>query len=158
MSTLGVRGQTFDEKGELPPGWMTKIDPDKKRRFYYNRDKDATSWHRPKAYVAAPEEEETASMQIREWLLRMEKGDYTADVVEAFKKAEYEPQTWVDELDALLKEGVIEQFLENCLKKGRIEFVREVRELVVSYIRSAVAGIELPDIAGSKEWGAYEIT
>jgi len=31
MSAPGVRGQTFDEKGELPPGWKTKVDPAKKR-------------------------------------------------------------------------------------------------------------------------------
>jgi len=59
--------------------------------------------------------------EVREWLLRMEKGDHTADVVKAFKKAEYEPQKWVDELDALLKEGIIDQYLDNCLKKGKRE-------------------------------------
>ena len=54
MSAPGVRGQTFDKKGELPPGWKTKVDPAKKRRFYYNRDKNVTSWHRPKPEEAAP--------------------------------------------------------------------------------------------------------
>ena len=59
--------------------------------------------------------------EVREWLLRMEKGDYTADVVKAFKKADYEPHKWVDELDALQEEGILDQFLENCLKKGKKE-------------------------------------
>lgn len=40
-------GATSDEHGLLPPGWKTKIDPKKNRRFYYNREKDVTSWHRP---------------------------------------------------------------------------------------------------------------
>ena len=37
-------------------------------------------------------------------------------------------------------------------------FVTEIKDVVVTYIQSAVAGIDLPDISGSKEWGAYEIT
>eukprot|EP01046_Picozoa_sp_COSAG06_P061638 COSAG06_NODE_13596_length_1241_cov_0.854641_2_plen_52_part_00 len=45
---MSARGETFDDKGPLPPGWKTKMDPQKKRRFYYNRSTNVTSWHRPK--------------------------------------------------------------------------------------------------------------
>ncbi len=39
-------GATSDEFGPLPPGWKTKMEGG--RRFYYIREKDVTSWHRPK--------------------------------------------------------------------------------------------------------------
>ena len=46
-----VRGEspaTFDAEGKLPTGWKTKMDPQRKRRFYYNREAGASStWQRP---------------------------------------------------------------------------------------------------------------
>ena len=46
-----VRGEspaTFDAEGKLPAGWKTKMDPQRKRRFYYNREAGASStWQRP---------------------------------------------------------------------------------------------------------------
>ena len=61
--------------------------------------------------------------QIREYLLRKEKGDHTEGVVKAFKKADYEPLTWIDELEQLGKEGLLDQFLESCKKKEKREAV-----------------------------------
>ena len=51
MSQPAGRGATSDEHGPLPPGWKTKVDPKKNRRFYYNRERDVTSWHRPQFEV-----------------------------------------------------------------------------------------------------------
>ena len=48
---MSQAGATSDELGPLPPGWKTKVDPKKNRRFYYNRERDITSWHRPKFEV-----------------------------------------------------------------------------------------------------------
>ena len=50
MSGKGAnKGLTYDEQGELPAGWKTRMDPVKNRRCYYNRTTKQTQWHRPKA-------------------------------------------------------------------------------------------------------------
>ena len=45
---VSTKGQTFDDLGPLPPGWKTRMDPVKNRRFYYNRGTNQTQWTRPK--------------------------------------------------------------------------------------------------------------
>ena len=59
--------------------------------------------------------------QIREYLRRKGKGDHTEGVVKAFKKAQYEPMSWVDELEQLETEGILDGFLDSCKKKERRE-------------------------------------
>ena len=59
--------------------------------------------------------------QIRAYLLRKGKGDHTEGVVKAFKKAQYEPLTWVDELEQLETEGLLDSFLGSCKKKEKRE-------------------------------------
>jgi hypothetical protein len=61
---MSARGETFDDKGPLPPGWKTKMDPQKKRRFYYNRSTNVTSWHRPKP-ATQPQEETAAPTHVQ---------------------------------------------------------------------------------------------
>lgn len=59
--------------------------------------------------------------QIRAFLLRKDKRDYTEGVVKAFKKAQYEPNSWVDELEQLETEGLLDNFLSSCKKKEKRE-------------------------------------
>ena len=42
-------------------------------------------------------------------------------MVKAFKKAQYEPMSWVDELEQLETEGILDGFLDSCKKKERRE-------------------------------------
>ena len=59
--------------------------------------------------------------QTRAYLLRKGKGDHTEGVVKAFKKHQYEPMSWVDELEQLEKEGLLDNFLSSCRKKEKRE-------------------------------------
>jgi len=65
-----VRGEssaTFDAEGELPAGWKTKMDPQRKRRFYYNREAGASStWQRPGSTSSALPEALPEGWETRE--------------------------------------------------------------------------------------------
>eukprot|EP01043_Picozoa_sp_COSAG02_P060081 COSAG02_NODE_7777_length_2850_cov_2.821156_3_plen_480_part_01 len=65
--------------------------------------------------------------QIRAYLLRKGKDDYTEGVVKTFKKAETEPNSWVNELEQLETEGVLDGFLDSCKKRERLERKRATK-------------------------------
>ena len=41
---------------------------------------------------------------------------------------------------------------------GNPEFVSQVKALCSSYLRDAVVGAKIPDLAGKKDWGTYELS
>ena len=49
--------------------------------------------------------------QLREYLLLHEQGDHTEGVVRAFKDAQYPPEDWLKELQAIEKEGIMPKFV-----------------------------------------------
>eukprot|EP01043_Picozoa_sp_COSAG02_P011762 COSAG02_NODE_439_length_22308_cov_18.013508_8_plen_321_part_00 len=59
------------------------------------------------------------AQKVKAYLLQQ--GNYSDGVVKAFKKARYEPMSWVDELEQLEREGLLATFVRSCEMKERRE-------------------------------------